>query len=364
MLRAIALAAALSLWGCTKAVDVGPGLPCKAGDRECAFKAVRAHVAKRQAFWKDAFARPLAERIGPAPRELVEILALDNIAHGYPNQPRTVKPAPDFTDDVRRALEELPASVRRKLEPRLAGIYFIEDIGGTGYTDQINAADGSPAGGFIILDPLVLRSHTANSWATWRDGTPFKPGTAHRLEETLEDAAQDNRKNAIQYILLHELGHVLAIGGPFHPDWNIAPKDVKSTREFPFFELSWTIPAGESRYATRFDAAFPQRGNIAYYFGPKLAGNEMVAAYEALERTNFPTLYAATSPGDDFAEAFANYVHTELLKRPFEIRLYDGARLEKRYGPCWSQARCAEKRKILEDLLGTSGPAGAAAGAG
>lgn len=351
MSRAAAIAA-LWLWGCGNVGGESAALPCKAGDKECAVKALRAHAAKKESFWKDAFARPMAERIGPAPPELVEFLALDNIANAFPNHPRRVTPAPDFTADVRRALDELPAAVKRPLEAKLAGIYFVDDIGGTGFTDQINGPDGKPRAGFIVLDPAVLRSHTANSWATWRDGTPFKPHPSYKLEETLETPANDNRKNAIQYILLHELGHVLSIGGNIHPDWNIAAKDVGPTAGFPFFELSWSIPPGESRYATRFDATYPQRRSVVYYFGPKLGGDEMVATYEGLERTNFATLYSVTVPGDDFAEAFANYVHAVLMGKPFEIRLSKDGQVVKRYGPCWTQPRCAEKRRMLEVLLG------------
>ena len=76
------------------------------------------------------------------------------------------------------------------------------------------------------------------------------------------------------------------------------------------------------------------------------------ATYEILERTNFATLYAVTRPGDDFAEAFASYVHTVLMQRPFAIRIYRGGRLVKAYGPCWTEPRCAEKRKIIENFLG------------
>ncbi len=326
-------------------------LPCRTGERECALKAVKTDPARKLAFWKSTFAKPVAERIGPAPVELVRLVALDNIANDFPNKPRVSKPAADFTADVKKAFAEMPEAVRRPLEKRLAGIYFVEDIGGTGFTDFIEGEGGKHSAGFILLDPAVLRSQTANAWATWRDGTPFKADGRHRLEVTLETAAQNNRKNAIQYILLHELAHVLSIGGSIHPSWDLEPKDVKSTREFPFFEQSWTITPGAPRFTTRFDAAFPQRARIAYYFGAKLEGSEMVATYAALERTNFPTLYAATHPGDDFAEAFANYVHVVMMKRPFEIRLYEGDKVAKRYASCWTQERCKEKRRLLEALL-------------
>lgn len=77
----------------------------------------------------------------------------------------------------------------------------------------------------------------------------------------------------------------------------------------------------------------------------------MVHTYEALEHTNFATLYAATNPHDDFAESFVTYVHTVLMGKPFEITLSSSGKITKVYKSCWAEERCAAKRKILEHLL-------------
>ncbi|MBC7469468.1 MAG: hypothetical protein H7322_09100 [Ramlibacter sp.] len=78
----------------------------------------------------------------------------------------------------------------------------------------------------------------------------------------------------------------------------------------------------------------------------------MVPTYASLEETNFPSLYAATAPGDDFAEAFASYVHVVLLRRPWEIALSQGGKVVKVVRSCWDQPRCAAKRAVMEQLLG------------
>ena len=324
-------------------------LPCAATDRQCAFDAARNHPTKKQAFWDSALARPLAERIGPAPPELVELLALDNIAHGYPNKPRLPKLEAAFMADVRRAFDGIPASVRRHLDAKLAGIYFVEDFGGTGFADEIAAPNGEARSGFIVLDPSVLARHDANGWATWKDGTPFMPAPGWRLGARIEEDANNTRANAIQYILLHELGHILSIGADAHPRWTIAPKDVDPRRAFRFFRVSWTVHEG--KYVPIPEDDFPQRKNVVFYFGAKLPGEVMAEVYAALMRTRFPTLYAATHPGDDFAEAFANYVHVVLMGKPYEIRIERDGAAARIYGACWDEPRCAEKRRYLEDFL-------------
>jgi len=350
-MRSILLAASALVY-CTGACGgEAPKIPCAPGDKACVLKLLKDHTAKKLETWKTALAKPVMDRIGPAPAALVELIAMDNVANAFPNKPRSGKPPADFVADLRAAFNEMPEAVRNLLATRFAGIYFVDDLGGTGFTDQYVDAAGKPAGGFIVLDPSVLLQHTANSWAAWRDGTPFKPSANERLEETIEVKANDNRKNAIQYILLHEVGHVIAIGGPYHPSWNLKVEEIRSTREFPFFNLSWGVGGTPLRFETIYDPAFPQRKDIVYYFGAKIPGDQMVATYEGLEKTSFATLYSASHPGDDFAEAFANYVHVVLMKRPFEIRLYSYDKLVKTYTACWDEPRCAEKRAILGALL-------------
>ena len=201
-----------------------------------------------------------------------------------------------------------------------------------------------------MLDPSVLAKQTANAWATWKDYTPFKPDPAYRIETRIEDATRDDRARAIQFILLHEIGHVLSIGARVHPSWSLAPEEAARARSTPS-----TTCRGRSRtgkYATRFDATFPKRATSSSTSAPKLEAREMRAVYEALEKTNFPTLYAATHPGDDFAESFASYVHVVLMGRDDEVRMYRGGKVEKSFGPCRDQARCAYKRTALESALG------------
>jgi hypothetical protein len=327
-------------------------VPCPAHDRDCMVGVIVASPARKLPFWGGALGKPMEERIGAAPAGLIDMLTLVNAVEHIAQKPRAAVVPPEFLADVRRALSEIPEPVRKRADPKLAGIYFAHGLGTTAFTDQVYGDDGEPHAAFIVLDPSVLAKRTANSWATWKENTPFRPDPALRLEATLESAAQDDRRAALRYNLLHELAHVISVGEKFHPGWDVPPESVPPDAQFPFFDLSWTVPRPQNRYVSHFDYAFPQRRYVTYYRDGAIEGAAMVATYERLEQTNFATLYGATNPGDDFAEAFANYVHTVMMKRPFEIRIYRDGRLAKRYGPCWNEERCAEKRRILEKYLG------------
>lgn len=348
-MRAAALLAALALL-LPAAHAEEARITCADGDKVCGIQKLRAHPARKLAFWKDALGRPLAERVAAGGPELVDYLTIDNIANGYPQRPRPAAHDPAFVADVRGAIAAMPASVKRLLEQKLVGILLVEDIGGTGFTDEVVDAQGKAVAGFVVLDPVVLRGHTANSWMTWRENTPFRPSARHQLAARIESDAGNNRRQAIQYILLHEFAHVIAIDGRVHPSWALPPSEVASPGDYPYFMLSWRI-SGDS-YAGVNDAIFPRRKDVVFYFGPRLDAADMRSTYETLERTDFATLYSATHPGDDFAEAFANYVHVVLMKKPFAITLREDGRVVKTYRACWEQARCAAKRRLIEEMLG------------
>ena len=333
------------------ALSAEKALPCSATDVPCAVAAAKAHRVIRAEAWAGALKLPVDQRLGPAPPALVEYLALANIAQGYREKPRVAILLPDFLADVRAAIEELPQPVKNALGNDFVGLYFVEDLGGTGFCTVV--FDGMrPAGGFIVLDAAALAARSGNHWATWKENTPFAGDAAYGIEARIATDANDNRKAAIQYILLHELGHVISINARVHPLMTLRPKDVAPSEEFAYFNLSWRVDRARDRFESVFDNAFDLRGKVVYYRRPALPASDMVRAYEQLEATNFPTLYAATDPGDDFAEAFANYVHVVMMRKPFEIQLVQGGRTIKKYGACWEEQRCAGKRRILEALLG------------
>ena len=327
-------------------------LPCAPEDKPCAISLLRDHAAHKIDFWRGALQRPLAQRVGAAPPELLEYVALDNIVGGFSNRPRAPVLSAAFMRDVRDAFAELPTAVKGLLESKLAGIYFVDDLGGTGYTDAIVDANGKQTAGFVVLDASVLSKFTANAWATWKENTPFIAEPGMQLRAMIETGPRDNRKNAIQYILLHELGHVISIAANLHPPWGLAPAEVSPTERYLFYQLAWSVLRGENRFVTRFDADFPERREVVYYLGAKLRAGQMSRVYDSLERTDFVSLYGATNPGDDFAEAFASYVHVVLMRRPFEIRIARDGKLIKTFRSCWDQPRCVGKKEILRNLLG------------
>ncbi len=280
---------------------------------------------------------------------MLAFLRATNQLEGFKTFVHASKASPQFRSDVEQAIAELPAPVIGLVKDRLAGIYFVEGLGSSGFTELVQDDSGKPVAAFVVLDSGELTGRRANQWATWKESTPFT-GDSAKLEVAIEDKAANTTAGAVQYILLHELGHVTAVGRRLDPIWITPTREIGRAEDFPFFAQSWRVR--DERIVSLFDDQFILRSDVVYYLGARLDASRMIDTYTQLAATNFPTLYAATSYSDDFAESFANYVHTVLLHKPFAIVIHDGDRVM-RYGACWDEPRCAGKRRILEELLET-----------
>lgn len=328
-------------------------ISCAATDRGCQFKAYNDHRVQKASFWADKMSKPLSTRIGPASTDLVDLLKLDNAINGYVDKPFSATLDAAFMADVKDAIDQIPADVWKLAEPKLVGIYFVEKLGSTGYSGYVRDNNGRPTQAYIVLDAGVLGLLKANAWATWKENTPFKYefNAQDTLTSTIEAPDQDNRKNAIQYILLHELAHAIAVGRNVHPEIGLVKTTVPKPGTFPFFDISWKVDPATMQDASHFDEMWPKRSTVVYYKHANLSAKDMEMTYENLARTNFPTLYAATVPGDDFAESFASYVHTVRLGKPWNVTLHHKGKPSQVFETCWNQERCAPKRKLLESLL-------------
>ncbi|MFA7177450.1 MAG: hypothetical protein WC114_09380 [Smithellaceae bacterium] len=320
---------------------------CAAGHNACLKSRMDRHEVRSPAFWQDYRRGNLEDRLHAAPEPLLDYLHLDNRLNGYDTRPQATVADDSFRQDVRQAMAELPGPVREAVKEKLIGIFFVRDLGTTGYTEAVADPQGRPAAGFVVLDVGSLRQ-TANAWATSRENTVFQNDGEGRLQVTLEEAPNDNSKNAIQFILLHEFGHLVSIGERFHPSWLDEAKPVGAIEDYLFYPLSWRKEKDGSNVSL-FEDVFPERRDVRFYGEARLKSPQMADVYRRLAMTNFVSLYGATGPFEDFAESFALYVHSVWMKKPYRVQITQSGRPVFLYESCWDQPRCAAKRAVLEE---------------
>ncbi len=322
-----------------------------APDKAMLRKQADQHRTRAIGYWGSEWQqKPLAERIAAAPADLVEKIVIENRLLEFPERPIPADPAPEFTAALRKIETILPGQARKLAQERIVGLFLVRDLGGTGYTEAILDEGGKERYAVIVLDRDVLLKRTANGWAAWKENSFFKPAPGRNIDLAvrIEEERNDSVENAIVYILLHEIGHALGMASGVHASWN---GDAIVSEAYPFTQLSWRLQGGDAE--SLFDDAFPERKALrAYAFDrADITADQIPGIYRKLARTNYPTLYAAASLWEDFAESFVNYLHVVREMRPYEIRIGGATTPEEVIHPCWSEDRCAAKRIFLEKWL-------------
>ncbi|MBN4066966.1 hypothetical protein JYU14_02670 [Simkania negevensis] len=331
-------------------------------------------------FWSEQLSKPFTERYAPAPKEVVDYLKWENVADGINTVPSSVSPYPPFLRLISGVLEGLPDEVKESVDNVFYGIFFVRGLGSTAYSEYLLNNEGTPAGGFIALDVDALE-RKANEWATWKESTAFsRMGKKdYHVAITIEEGREDNQQNALQFILLHEIGHLLADRVNAHPRWDKKLEEVQDLSPYSFAPLSWSIKRelvavkrkkkelsipflslfGKeekkemvSRYVSHYDGAFPEREDIVFYSkSPRLKRKVAPIVYHKLQQANFPSLYSAMDPYEDFAESYAIYVHTQLLKKPYRTRVYYEDVLVMDHSSCFDSGSCPKKAAFFDALF-------------
>ena len=310
--------------------------------------------------WKARQRLPLDERILAMPPEVCDLVRQVNLASGLDALPVPVAPTPALRRELGDAIAGMPAAVRSLVDPLLLGVCLGHGLGSSGITDIVADGEGRILGCVVLLDIGMLGPHGANAWASWKENLPFLGGGEYTLSATIATPAQDTRSSAMQYLLLHEFGHVLSAGYSFLPAWWAPVPD----QHFAWLDLSWSVDDG-GRFVPHASSDFELRGVVDFYGKRKLDGDALVTACAGLEGSDFASLYGATNPYDDFAECFASYVHGELLGRPQVLEVLAGGQAVAQLEHFWDSPRSRVKRRFMACLLdvGRASEAGSLPGA-
>lgn len=219
------------------------------------------------------------------------------------------------------------------------GIYLCKNLGSTGLSGFIKQGD-QLIGGFIFLDVELLQN--ANEWITYKENTVFSLENLS-LKIQIERDKENLLHNGIDYILLHELGHIIAVVEGFVPRLDVDFRDFKKAE---FTKYDW-----QEETKSFHDLKIPKRAEIKFYSKPKLIDGDVLPIYTALEETPFPTLYAVTNADDHFAESFVSYVHVFLKKKPWILTIAKDKNVIYEMENGITKERCKREREFIENFL-------------
>lgn len=326
------------------------------------------HIVRQASFWKDYSATlPLSGRIYPAPAEVADYITRDNIANDWQGRPEVLSleelPDPAWRKDLEKALETMPPAVKALVDDRLLAILPVRDLGSTAYTELVSDAQGRPVGGFIAID-IDKTNRPLQEWLAMRDGSPFAlpDGLSLQIKTAAEGQPDPGRMETLRFILLHEFGHVAIIGRDWMPLWTEDTGPQQKSCDWPFTCFSWALDS-EGRWISRFDENWPKRDSLAFYAreDQKQPVQDLCEHYGPLGQTNFPSLYGATNPWEDFSESLVLYMHNVLMQQPYiisavrsgETKGETEAASRALFASCFETGRCPEKKAFMDQLFQT-----------
>ncbi|MBU1712674.1 MAG: hypothetical protein KKD47_06165 [Proteobacteria bacterium] len=318
-----------------------------AADKETLFNELKKHEALSASTWSGLIGKEIKDRILPAPDIIIDYLIKDNQLQGYKEIPHKAEIDDEFFSDIVQAIAELPQSVRDHIHEHLVAVFLVEELGGTGYCELLRDFNKNRLG-FIVLDVGSL-DRKANEWVSWRENSPFAMKGLYTIEAEIEQKRNDTRMGAIQYILLHEIGHLIGVAKGAHPHWVTGGNPQK----WPFTKLSWLTLAVGLKGKSKFDGTFSKRSEIKYYSfeNALLTSKEINEIYGHFLKTDFVSLFAATNMYDDFAETYAMYVHVILQNRPWKIRIMKEGKKESEITTPIFDKRCEAKKSYLDKMF-------------
>lgn len=111
------------------------------------------HPAKSMKFWRGSLTMPFEKKLNQRfPPELLDYIRKDNKSNGWPNIPKPVSLEAAFEADLRAAINEIPDDIKTLIISKLLGVFFVSDLGGSGYSESIIDNTGQPVAGFVVLD--------------------------------------------------------------------------------------------------------------------------------------------------------------------------------------------------------------------
>lgn len=245
---------------------------------------------------------PLADRVADIPPWLLDGWRKEDNAPEYV----VYRPTEDERREFAKALDGLPAPMKRVLNERLVAFYFVSNLKGNGITTwTLDPAKNVYS--YMILNPAGFKK-SVSQILTDRELSPF--GGSGDL---YVDAGPGS---GILYTVAHECLHAFDYAQgvtPFTEPGLEKELGRPTDRGWDVWK-SYFVPFPEDDY--------PARAKLHFYgFGaPELSASDLPAACAALAKSPFTSFYGSRAWAEDAAELFVVRHLTQDLGLPYRVR--------------------------------------------
>lgn len=272
------------------------------------------------------------------PEKALKYIRSDNIASGIDSVP--IAPSDCVMVNAKLGSNLNALSHYLKLIPSSVPLFFmvVHDLGSLGSTQLLYDRDDI-RGAVVFLDESLFNPnvHPLES----REKSAFNK-QCDSMRIFLSGEGSDFE---VKYIILHELGHVLAA---FNSDLFSHADDPEDIFGNKFVTLSWT-GYQNGFFQSKFDKNFNERLHLKFYSknGSFECSSEL---YKRLAKTSFPTLYSSLNPYEDFAESFALYILEYELGMSYDLKLLSENE-SFALSSCYARKNCEQKKDFFKTFL-------------
>jgi len=279
------------------------------------------------------FNAPVIDRIQEAPLILLdEIMLWDNVDN-YSQYIPTEKELSMFESYLRL----IPEKNLQVLEEKLVGIYFINNLIGSGLADYI-FDESDELYCILLLNPDVFK-YDISSWLTLRENSCFvQDGSGIKIKVEC-----GTEFSGLLYILLHETTHIVDYVETITPYCESDLTYFFEPEEPGNNDFTKGIWAEYNILLKTYE--FPEQESISYYGlgGPNFAFKEAVSVWEQVKQTPAASLYGCMSWAEDLAEYITWYHYTQIMGQSYKIVLLNSGKVLYEYEPFLEQ-------KVLERI--------------
>lgn len=263
--------------------------------------------------WTAACERPPAARVG-----------LPAALRREPQQ-RAVDPA--LVADLERAVRELHEPFARLFQRHVCAVVLMHAAPMTGTLARVEV---TPARGIILLNVDNLTPPNRD-WLALKESSVFAPAAGRVLRGKMAWPYESPRLVLLEFLIVHELAHVIE---------SLSPDDPLIAS---FASVSW--PRKDALADTPL-VHYPGR------LGREPLPDQLLEPYyDLIASSSFTSPAAIANRREDFADSVSTFMHTMQRGRPYQLDVYRHGRHTRQLRTCWEEARCAEKRRMLEELL-------------
>jgi hypothetical protein len=228
--------------------------------------------------------------------------------------------------------DRFPAHLR-KTYCGLRRIFIEKEFYATAYAGlTMDSPDGVPNGAIVgIRKDLVDQPFGLDRWSSWKEQLNFGGDPQSYAINPALPMIHSSSQDMLYYVLAHEFGHIFDFMNHLNrwDDCKFGRDAVTGTcvaARGSWSELGWANIFGQPKAGND----FPLRKALCFYgcngnfIDPSRAGE----LYRGLFATNFISVYAASNPYEDWAEAFAFFTFQHELGATYALTLADGGRFD------------------------------------